>query len=138
MKKTVEVRVKKPAEREVEDKEESLAKREETESTAPLPIMKKENIAGLRGSEMKKLYENGLVEVHFSKGDNLAEIQEEEPEKEEFLYLCSDRLVSFFDEFHSGDFTYGGLLAIMEFLIKMCSESTRLKAMRRTRPSTRS
>jgi hypothetical protein len=43
--------------------------------------------------------------------------------KNEFLHLCRDKIiVNFFEEFHSKAYTYGGLRAIIEFLIKICAE----------------
>lgn len=89
--------------------------------------MKKESTAGQRVSEMKKLYESkmdaGKYPINSSKSITSQKAKEESKSKEEFLHLCRDRIVvSFFEEFHSKAYTYGGLRAIVEFLIKMCSE----------------
>lgn len=74
---------------------------------------------------MKKLYESKMDKYPMTSSKLITsqKAKEESKSKEEFLHLCRDKIVvSFFEEFHSKAYTYGGLRAIVEFLIKMCSE----------------
>ena len=48
--------------------------------------------------------------------------KEESKSKDDFLYLCRDRVVlNLFEEFHSKAYSYGGLRPIIEFMVKICS-----------------
>jgi hypothetical protein len=48
--------------------------------------------------------------------------KEESKSKDDFLYLCRDRVIlNFFEEFHSKAYSYGGLRPIIEFMVKICS-----------------
>lgn len=76
---------------------------------------------------MKKLYESkmdaGKYPANSAKSIISLKAKEESKTKEEFLHLCRDKIVvGFFEEFHGKAYTYGGLRAIVEFLIRMCSE----------------
>jgi hypothetical protein len=77
---------------------------------------------------MRKLYESKMDVGKYPQQSKLAsqkevKSKEESKSKEDFLFLCRDRVIlNLFEEFHSKSYSYGGLRAIIEFLIKICSE----------------
>jgi hypothetical protein len=87
--------------------------------------VKRESGVGQKVSEMRKLYESKMdIGKHPAQSVRpAAQKKEETKSKEDFLFLCRDRIIlNLFEEFHSKAYSYGGLRAIVEFLIKVCSE----------------